>query len=108
ELAVAGHDPDILAVRNRRGRSGVLFAEELVPAIDLAVPADGTVLPIHGYQKDLVWTRLSRSTLITAPDGREPLFGRSDKDCIFPDDRSGRAPARHLGAPVDILRLTPV
>src|ERR1700730_19283486 len=54
ELAITGHDPDVLAVGNWRGRRRVLLAEELISTVDLLSPDHRAIFAIDRDKKDLV------------------------------------------------------
>ena len=107
QLAVACHDPDMLAVGDCRRRSGVLLAEELIPAVDLPLPKDGTIFAVDGEKKDFVGDPLTRAAPSPLAQSRESLFCRGDEDRVLPHDRRGSAPTRHFRAPQDVLRLRP-
>ena len=61
-LAISGHDPEVIAVGDRRRRAGVLRPKELVSTVNLLLPQDQTVLALESDEKDSVVTRLSRTT----------------------------------------------
>ena len=112
EFAVAGDDPDVLAVGDRRGRSGVLLAEQFVAAVDLALPADHAVLAIERQQENLVGPQIARaapaaSRAVAAQQRRETCFGGSDEHRVFPDDRRGGAPTGEFRAPQHVIGMAP-
>src|SRR5687767_13915561 len=94
------------AISNRRRRGGVLLTEELIAAVDLLLPSDGTIFAVDGEKKELVRARLGRPAPASA-DLRGSFFRGGDKYSVPPQDRRGRAPARHFCAPQDVFCLCP-
>src|SRR5206468_3637089 len=82
QLAVACHDPDMLAVGDWGRRSRVLLAEELIPAVDLLLPADGTIFAVDRKKKDSIRGPLTRAAPRPLAESRESLFRRSDEDRV--------------------------
>src|SRR5581483_8304208 len=71
KLAVPRHDPDELTIGDGGRRSGILFAEHLVPGIDLLLPPNRSILPIDRQQKQLV-SPAGRPDLPRGPTLAEP------------------------------------